>query len=358
MKSIYLKAISHFIPEGRVSNEERLEEIRKDNAHKFDENQMEELLYGCQRKFDFLGVETRSVCKNFSQENIVTMATKASLDALQKASLTIEDIDCLLVTGVTNPFREPSFAILVANQLGMKKGNFFDINDTCNGFLKTLEVASLYLQNDYYKNILVVSSENPDEVAKSFDINFEIESEEKVDQKFSSFFLGAGSAAAVISSEKNDTGMRIINYAEFRESDNWDVSVVTFPNTNVPGAKFGSVSEGFWTDAQFVSSEIIKQMPPFVNKQLADWNLTINDFDVFILHQLGNNITFATLDKINAPHSKAPVNTFNEYGNMGSANIPVNLSKAVSEGYIKKGDSVLLLSSGCGLTYSVLHIKW
>ena len=86
--------------------------------------------------------------------------------------------------------------------------------------------------------------------------------------------------------------------------------------------------------------------------------MTIGDFDVLVMHQLGNNVTFATLDKLQVKHEISPINTFNECGNMASANIPVNLALLEEQGKVKKGDSVLLVSSACGLSFSLIHIEW
>jgi 3-oxoacyl-[acyl-carrier-protein] synthase III len=64
------------------------------------------------------------------------------------------------------------------------------------------------------------------------------------------------------------------------------------------------------------------------------------------------------MDKLKADHAKAPVNTYRELGNMAMVNIPVNLGMLDRNGIVGRGDSVLLVSSSCGLSYALVHLVW
>ncbi len=356
MNKVYIRSIGYYIPKGRLSNEAILAEVRAANESLFSREELELILYGNSRKFEFLGIKTRSFCREEDNDNAIAMAYKAALDALKKAKLHANQIDCLIVSGVSNPFREPTMAMALAKQLALESGDFFDINDTCNGFMKSIDVAGQYIKTGRYRNILLVTSENPYEIAAGLGIDYRLKSIDEVDNKFSTLLVGSGAAAMVLSV----TGERkeIINYAEKRETINWDASLLTIPGISLPDSKTGAKSCGVWTDARLVSAQVIKEVPGFVKQTAYQWKMTVDDFDVIVMHQLGNNVTFATLDGLRVNHDKAPVNTFQEFGNLASANIPVNLARAAEAGHIKEGDSVLLISSACGLSYSLIHLKW
>lgn len=356
MSDTFIRAIGYYIPGGRLTNNEVLERFAEENRDRFSEEELDYVLYGNQRKFEFLGVDTRAYCKEDEQDNIVSMSVKACMNAIEKSGLSIQEIDCIIFSGVSNPFREPSFAIVLAKHIGIESGDFFDINDTCNGFMKSMELASLYIKSGKYKNILIATSENPFEIGEGMGADFKVESSNEVDNRFTTLFVGCGAAAMVISAEGGQR--KIIDYAERRESKDWDASLFTVPNVNIPPTRFGGKNKGFLTDARRVSSLIIKDMPEFVREKVREWNMDLNEIDLFIMHQLGNNVTFATLGQLGVSYDKAPVNTFREFGNMACANIPVNLAIAEERGFIKRGDSVLLLSSACGLSYSLIHIQW
>jgi 3-oxoacyl-[acyl-carrier-protein] synthase III len=356
MKKVYISSLGYYIPSGRLSNQEVLESVREANKNHVTPDDLDLLLYGNGRKFEFLGIESRSVCRTEEGENAVMMAVSASRNALHKAEIRADQIDCIIMCGVSNPFREPSFALVLARRLGLEAGDFFDINDTCNGFLKSMELAGLYLKTGKYRNILIAVSENPYELARGLGIDYRLQSVAEADNRFSSLLVGSGAAAVVLSSDGN--GKELVHYRETRETLNWDASIVTIPGIGFPDDASGRKRCGFYTDARLVSAEVIKELPAFAVETVTHWNMSLDDFKLFIMHQLGNNVTFATLDKLQLDHDKAPLNTFRECGNMAAANIPINLALAEEQGKISTGDSILLMSSACGLSYALAHILW
>jgi 3-oxoacyl-[acyl-carrier-protein] synthase III len=107
-----------------------------------------------------------------------------------------------------------------------------------------------------------------------------------------------------------------------------------------------------------MAAELIRENPVFVTKCLEEWGIACSDIAYAVIHQLGNNITFAILDKVGISQDRAPVNTFNECGNMGSVNIPINLAIADEKGYLNKNDLILLINSACGYTHSAAIVEW
>jgi 3-oxoacyl-[acyl-carrier-protein] synthase-3 len=47
-----------------------------------------------------------------------------------------------------------------------------------------------------------------------------------------------------------------------------------------------------------------------------------------------------------------------KYGNTSAASIPIALSEAVESGRVKKGDVVVLVGFGAGLTWASCVMKW
>ncbi len=61
--------------------------------------------------------------------------------------------------------------------------------------------------------------------------------------------------------------------------------------------------------------------------------------------------------KLNLPTDKVCIN-IDKYGNTSSASIPVALDEAIKDNRIKKGDLVLLVSFGAGLTWGSMVLRW
>ncbi len=355
MKDIFIKSIGSYLPKGRLSNQDIMDKFKSDNNDTFNEKDMDFALYNLQRKFEFLGIETRSFCNN-DQDHAINMAVMACKEALIKSDMIIDDIECIICSGICNPFREPSFSIILANQLGLYQGNFFDINDTCNGFLKSIDLATLHINTGKHNTVMVVTCETPYEYGSGAGYNYKVNTIEDIDNVLSSYYVGSGAAAMIISS--NGNGKKIKSYVEKRSSSNWDLAFFTSPGVKLPPTRTERKNTIIWSNPRIVSSLILNEFPVFIKETVNSWNMQMDDFDLFFLHQLGNNVTFAILNQINVPYNKAPVNTFNEFGNMATANIPINLCKAEEKGLIKVGDNILLIGSACGLTYSLMHLEW
>lgn len=359
MQQVLIRAIGYYVPEGRISNERVMELFHQANASWISDEQFEEIYRNNKKRFDFLGIQTRSACKDIQVDNAVNMAKIACQRALDSSGLSKDDIDCLIMVGLSNPFREPTFANVVAKTLGIKSADFFDINDTCNGFMKAMEIASLYIKSGKYKNVLIGTSENPYEFGlygHGIGEDYILDDINDINYKFSIFICGSGAGAMIFSSE--GSGCRFNNYAELRETDTWDVSWYTFPYLNTPPTIYGKKVRGYWTDARRIASGILNNMPVFVKNKLEDWKLDIKDIDYVFSHQLGDNITWGILDQLHIDPAKSPINPFKEYGNMASANIPVILGKAIEQKLFKPGDRILLMSSGAGLSLLIADLEW
>jgi 3-oxoacyl-[acyl-carrier-protein] synthase III len=356
VKAIRIASIGYYIPPGRIGNDVIAAKVKNANAETLSEDHLGLLEYSCRRKFEFLGIVTRSAPLDLAEDNFVKMAVKASQAALASMTNIHESIDCIIMCGISNPFKEPSGACIVAHELGFDSVDHFDINDTCNGFLKGIEIAGCYIESKNYRNVLVVTCENPFELEHGMGMNITVNDVDEMDARLSNLIVGAGAAAAVVS--EGCEGRHILRYRNRKETAHWDSSLIRIPHTALPETKYGRSIDGFWADARGMSAELIKTSPAFVKECLGAWNVDAKKISHVVLHQLGNNVTFAILDKLGFSHDIAPVNTFNEFGNLGTVNIPVNLAIAHERGCLHNGDLVLLINSSCGFTHSAALIEW
>lgn len=356
MLGLSIKGLSYYIPEGRRTNDEVIEKIIKENEGNLSPEDLDFLAYGYKKKLEFLEIKTRAYGKDLGKDGAVQMAIKVCQSAIEKAGLKPEDIDCIMVSSTCNPFREPSFAIMLAHQLGINQGDFFDIGDSCNGFLKSMELASFYVKSGKYENILLVSSESPLELSDALGTNLRMDSVDDADNKVNILFVGSGAGAMVVGKDNGEKVVR--HYYEKRESKDWDAALYVVPFIEMPPIRFGERKGGSWSDGRAIASGTIKDMPDVIKQGISELGIDLKSVDHVFMHQMGRNITFAILDKLEIDRSKFPINTFQEYGNMGSSNLPVGLALADEQGLLKKGDSILLLGSACGLSYSFVHIVW
>ena len=85
--------------------------------------------------------------------------------------------------------------------------------------------------------------------------------------------------------------------------------------------------------------------------------MDIEDIDLFIPHQANIRIIESIAKRLNQPLEKFYVN-LDKYGNTSAATIPIALDEAVKEGRVKKGDKVIMIGFGGGLTYGSTIFEW
>ena len=86
-------------------------------------------------------------------------------------------------------------------------------------------------------------------------------------------------------------------------------------------------------------------------------NLKPKDIDLIIPHQSNLRIIEATMQKLGLPMEKAFVN-IDKYGNTSSASIPIAIDEARKAGRLRKGNIVMLVAFGGGLTWGSSLIRW
>ena len=101
----------------------------------------------------------------------------------------------------------------------------------------------------------------------------------------------------------------------------------------------------------------VKTMEQAVLKVLAHENLRVKDINCLIPHQANNRILQAVAERLKIAPEKVFINV-DRYGNMSSASTVVALYEAVKSGAVKKGDYVVLVAFGGGLTWGASLIKW
>jgi 3-oxoacyl-[acyl-carrier-protein] synthase-3 len=90
---------------------------------------------------------------------------------------------------------------------------------------------------------------------------------------------------------------------------------------------------------------------------LAACSLTAHDVGLIIPHQMNLRIMSAAAERLELPMDKVFVN-IDRYGNTGAATVPVALHEAHEQGRLKRGDIVVLVTFGAGLTWAGSVIRW
>ncbi|MCD6419375.1 MAG: 3-oxoacyl-ACP synthase, partial [Synergistetes bacterium] len=96
----------------------------------------------------------------------------------------------------------------------------------------------------------------------------------------------------------------------------------------------------------------------FLKEVIEGANLEIDDINWFIFHQANIRIIESVAKRLKIKDMDGVVVNLDKYGNTSAATVPIALDEIVREGKVKKGDKILLVSFGSGMTYGAIIFEW
>lgn len=270
------------------------------------------------------------------------MALIAAQRALEKTNTDPLDIELILVATCTPDMYTPNVSCMVQAALGAKNAAAMDISSACTGFISALTVASQFVETGYYKKILVVGSENLSRMTDYKDRN-------------TCILFGDGAGAFVIGASEED-GVLATEVGADGEGGKNLTSLAFRDDENELAKRISKNKRTLWMDGSEVLKFAVRMMAKATNAVLEKAGLTIDDIDMIVPHQANIRIIDGAVKRLGIDKSKVFVN-IEKYGNMSSACIPIALCEAINEGKIKKGDTVVLVGFGGGLTWGAAVIR-
>ncbi|MBI4833250.1 MAG: ketoacyl-ACP synthase III [Planctomycetes bacterium] len=288
------------------------------------------------------GIKERHVISN--GEATSDLAVKAAQNALAQANLSPEDLDLIIVGTVTPDQLVSSTACYVQNKLGARQIAAFDVSAACTGFIYSLTVGRQFVLGGHYKNVLVAGAESLTSATNYADRN-------------TCILFGDGAGAVIL--QPGDHGHEILYTSIF--SDGSGSEMMSRPSG---GSKMPNTVETIQNRLQYIQlrgREVFKfavmKMVQLIKDSLSKTKLSIKDVALIIPHQVNMRILEAAAEKLEFPMDKIFIN-IERVGNTSAASIPIALDEAARNGMMKKGDIIILVAFGGGLTWGSAVIRW
>lgn len=272
------------------------------------------------------------------------MGNRSGRIALERAGLTPEDVDILIVSTATPDRWLPSTACDMQALMGASNAMAFDLHAACSGWLYGLSMAEGYIAAGRAKTALVVATEKMSAIIDWTD-------------RTTCVLFGDGSGAAVVQVADGDRGI----LSSHHQSDGNLANLLYRPGG---GSTFPMNEEVLASGDHFLKmsgreifKNAVRSMADGAEKALAGAGLTSDDIDILIPHQANIRIIEATAKYAKIPMDKVFVNV-DRYGNMSSATIPVALDEAFEDGTLAPGMTSLSVTFGAGLTWGAMVMRW
>ena len=272
------------------------------------------------------------------------LATEAARRALADAGVRPEDVDLIIVATVTPDMPFPSTACLVQHRLGATRAAAFDIEAACSGFVYALDIASHFVASHTYDTVLVIGAEKMSSVVDWTDRN-------------TCVLFGDGAGAAVLQNRPSAHGLLTTCLG----SDGGKASLLELPaggSACPPTAETVAARRHFLRmDGKETFKNAVTAMVTAANQALERCGLGIGDIRCVIPHQANQRILSAVAERLGARPDQVFSNV-ERYGNTSAASVGIALDEAVKSGRIQRGDLVLLVVFGAGLTWGAAVIEW
>jgi 3-oxoacyl-[acyl-carrier-protein] synthase-3 len=278
------------------------------------------------------------------EEATSDLAFAAARAALESAGVKPGDLDGIIVGTVCGDMMFPATSCLIQNRLGASRAAAFDVNAACCGFIYGVNTAHALISARRMDTVLVVGVEVLSKLTDWTD-------------RATCVLFGDGAGAVVMTPCEAGEGI----LGTYMRSDGALAELLYVPagGTRRP-ASVESVQRGdhfIKMKGDGVFKYAVRAMEDAAHQVLEQANVRLEDIDFFIPHQANVRIIDAVQRRLRLPDRKVVVN-LDRFGNTSSATIPIALDEAVRDGRVQKGNLVLLVAFGGGLTWAGVLLRY
>ena len=277
-------------------------------------------------------------------ENTSDLGKRAAEIAIKNAGIDVSEVELIICATATPDTLFPSASCVIGHKLGIGGVPAFDLAAGCTGFVYALSVADAFVRSGAYKNVLVIGAEILTRIIDPMD-------------RSTCVLFGDGAGAAVVSTTEEDRG--ILGFK--LHADGGYGSLLYLPARGTAMELTEEVIKKRLHYTKMKGNELFKiavrEMGNVAVELLDELGVDKSQVDWLVPHQANIRIISALAKRLNLPMDKVVVN-IEKYGNTSAASIPIALGEAVEDGRIKRGDLVLMVAFGAGLTWGALLLKW
>ncbi len=272
------------------------------------------------------------------------LAAEAARRALQRAGVTADTIELIVVATITPDMPFPSTAALVQQKLGAHRAAAFDMEAACSGFIYGLEVAQQFIMSRTYDTVLVIGAEKLSAIVDWQDRN-------------TCVLFGDGAGAAVLRNRPNAHGLlTAVMGADGRKAD---LLFMAGGGSRCPATAQSVAARMHYLrmEGKETFKSAVQAMLTAGREALRRCEIDISRIKLIIPHQANLRIIEAVGERLGARPDQLFIN-LHKYGNTSAASVAIALDEAVQSGRVQRGDLLLLLVFGAGLTWGAAVIEW
>ncbi|NMV41395.1 3-oxoacyl-ACP synthase III family protein [Ralstonia insidiosa] len=275
-------------------------------------------------------------------EYSLELAIAAGRRLLDEHNIAPEAVDFILFCSQTPKFLIPTSACLVQHALGLPtRSGALDVNQGCSGYVSCLMLAEGLVDSGRAKGVLLITADTYTKLVAPEDRSLKT-------------IMGDAATASFIRRADHGIGVRDFEFG----TDGTGAEAITAHTSGLHGLTSGGAYQpDFRMNGPGVFNFVLTKVPEVIAALLEKNGLEQEDVDLFVFHQANAHM----LESVRIKMGIAPERFFvslADTGNTGASSIPLALGDAVRQGRVMRGDKVVLIGFGAGLSWSACLIDW
>ena len=288
------------------------------------------------------GIKERHIAAD--DETTAHLATEAAKIALAEANLSANEVDLIIVATITPEMVFPSTASFVQRSLKADNAWVFDLAAACSGLIYSISIVQQFLESGRCKNALIIGAETLSKITNWKD-------------RTSCILFGDGAGAVVLErSEDEDRGVIYCNM--FSDGHRWQALNCQAYGSRYPADKKLEDPDKIYMEinGREVYQQAVRRIVEAVDDCLEHCGLKLEDVKKVISHQMNARIIESAAKRLGVPDEKVFIN-IEKYGNTSAASVPIAFDDCMRRGELEKGDIVIFVAFGAGLTWGASAIR-
>jgi len=338
VKKAYIRCISKYLPENKVTNEDLLQFNPNLDIAKLEKK---------------IGLKTRYYAGE--EETATDMAYVAAKNLFSEFQINPEEIDFIILCTQSPDYYLPTSACILQERLGLKTTTgAFDFNLGCSGFVYGLAIAKGLIETGTASKVLLITSETYSKYVN------------KKDNVVLPLFGDAATASLIDSKESN---IDLIGpFSLNTDGSGYDKLIIPTGGSRKPKTHTSSIEkkddygnirsqDDLFMSGTDIFNFTIEEIPKSVVAFCSKYQIDLASFDFAVFHQ-ANSFMLEYIRKKLAIDSDKYYIDLASYANTVSSTIPlalIDLMEKHSIGY-EQQKSILLCGFGVGLSWGISKI--
>jgi 3-oxoacyl-[acyl-carrier-protein] synthase-3 len=273
------------------------------------------------------------------------LAAEAARRALAAAQLEPAEVQLIIVATISPDCPFPNTACFVQEQIGALQATCFGIEAACSGFTYLMEIGAALLRTGAYANALLIGAEKLSAI-----LNWQ--------DRTTCVLFGDGAGAVVLKPCPPEENSYI---AASLGADGRYTGILGTPGGGSRMPFSQDVLDRHLCCLAMQGQEVFKlavnNMAAAAREALEKAQVTVDAVRWLIPHQANTRIIASVAKKVGVPEERVYLN-LDRVGNTSAASIPIALDELVRAGRVQRGDYLLFVAFGGGLTWGANLIRW